>query len=159
MRHSLLRIWLGTLAISLLLLPAMGSGDTMGRFDRVGHQMMCICGCGQILLECNHVGCPSSAGMRTELETAVSSGLTDKQVYDQFIQKYGPTVMAAPVFHGFNILAWIMPGVVLLLGTFGIALLLYSWRKRQGLTPAAATSAKLPVNDAMRDRIRRETEL
>jgi len=167
-KHPLLRIWLGTLALALLLLPTLGSGgaadaSSMARFDRLGHQMMCICGCGQILLECNHVGCPSSDGMRAELRAAVDGGLTDKQVYSQFMNKYGPTVMAAPVFQGFNILAWIMPGAVLLLGTFAIALLLYSWKNKSGhfgaskLAQVKATPLA-DVSEAMRAQIRRETE-
>jgi len=101
--------------------------------------------------------------MRAELRAAVDAGLADKQVYAQFINKYGPTVMAAPVFQGFNILAWIMPAAVLLLGTFAIALLLYSWKNKSGhfgaskpaMAIAAAPSA---VSDAMRAQIRRETE-
>ena len=60
---------------------------------------MCICGCGQILLECNHVGCPDSDGMRNELMTAVSRGDSDSLVEQAFVQKYGPTVLAAPLDH------------------------------------------------------------
>ena len=37
----------------------LGAGQS--RFDRLGHELMCSCGCGQILLECNHVSCPDSA--------------------------------------------------------------------------------------------------
>jgi cytochrome c-type biogenesis protein CcmH len=166
--HPLLRIWLGTLCFAVLLLPTLGAGGAadasqMARFDRLGHQMMCICSCGQILLECNHVGCPSSDGMRAELRAAVDAGLTDKQVYDRFINKYGPTVMAAPVFQGFNILAWVMPAAVLLLGTLGIAMLIYLWKNKPGRFGASKTIAAISVHpsdvsETMRAQIRRETE-
>jgi hypothetical protein len=36
------------------------SGNPDARFKDLGHRMMCTCGCGQVLLECNHVGCQSS---------------------------------------------------------------------------------------------------
>ena len=41
------------LAASALLLMG-ASGDRAGqRFERLGHNLMCECGCGQVLLECN----------------------------------------------------------------------------------------------------------
>ena len=64
--------------------------------------MMCICSCNQILLECNHVGCPDSDDMRNELMAAVSRGDSDSLVEQAFVQKYGPTVLAAPTNTGFD---------------------------------------------------------
>ncbi len=144
-----LRLWLGVVAGAMLILPTLGIGgadnggsDNASRFDKVGHQLMCTCSCGQILVECNHVGCPNSDGMRQELATAVASGATDQQIYDTFIRKYGPTVMAAPLFHGFSIIAWVMPIAALLLGTLGAALLLNHWRRRNlRLSQAAGVQA------------------
>src|SRR5258707_4163151 len=110
----------GFLCLAIFIL--IGSGDEAARFDHLGHQLMCICSCGQILLECNHVGCPDSDGMRNELMAAVSRGDSDSLVQQAFVQKYGPTVLAAPTTTGFDRTAWIMPFVVLLVG---IALVVY----------------------------------
>ena len=38
------------------------------RFNTLGHELVCPCGCGEILLECNHVGCPDSDRMIGELQ-------------------------------------------------------------------------------------------
>ncbi len=70
---------------------------------------MCTCGCGQILLECNHVGCQSSEKMRNELLAALDKGDNDDLILQGFVQEYGPTVIAAPTATGFNRIAWIMP--------------------------------------------------
>lgn len=157
-RHTkFLRVWGATLAFAVLLLPTLGSGDPMARFDKMGHQLMCSCSCGQILLECNHVGCPLSEGMRSELHAGVDSGKPDKLIYASFISKYGPTVMAAPVFEGFNILAWIMPIAALLFGTLGVALLLSMWKQRLA-RQGPPMQQPLPVTEEVRARIRRETE-
>jgi len=71
--------WKMRLGQTLLLLAAMtllmGAGDNDARFKDLGHRMMCTCGCGQILLECNHVGCQSSDRMRGELMAAL--GMTN----------------------------------------------------------------------------------
>ncbi len=153
-----LRTWAVTLGFAVLLLPTLGSGDPMARFNYLGHQLMCSCGCGQILLECNHVGCPLSDGMRNELRAAMDKGDTDEQIYAGFISKYGPTVMAAPVFQGFNILAWVMPGAVLLLGTFGAAFLLHRWKLKQAGQALANAPPSPAMTDDLRERIRREAE-
>src|SRR6267142_6387405 len=73
-----------------------GAGDPAARFKEIGHRLMCICSCNQILLECNHVGCPASDGMRNELIADVERGDSDSLVEQAFVQKYGPTVLAAP---------------------------------------------------------------
>jgi len=121
---------------------------------------MCICGCGQILLECNHVGCPDSDGMRNELMAAVSRGDSDSLVQQAFVQKYGPTVLAAPTTSGFDRTAWILPGVALFVG-FGILILVIrSWKNRpapalaDGLTPVEGSKL-----DQFREQARKETEL
>ena len=41
----------------------LGSADTEARYQDLGHKMMCICGCSEILIECNHIGCPDSDRM------------------------------------------------------------------------------------------------
>jgi len=91
------------LAIFLL----MGAGDD-ARFNKIGHSMMCTCGCGQILLECNHVGCQSSDKMRNELIAALDRGDNNDLIMQGFVQNYGPTVIAAPTATGFNRVA--LPG-------------------------------------------------
>ena len=108
-----------TFLLCLAVFTLLGAGDPATRFNEIGHQMMCVCGCKQILLECNHVGCPDSAGMRNELMTAVSRGDSDSLVEQSFVQKYGPTVLAAPTMQGFDRAAYIIPPFALILG-FGL---------------------------------------
>src|SRR5262249_37679374 len=106
-----------------------GASDPSTRFNTVGHQLMCICGCSQILLECNHVGCPSSDGMRNELITAIERGDSDSLVEQAFVQKYGPTVLAAPTTQGFDRAAWIFPAVAFLVGVVLIVVIVRAWKK------------------------------
>ncbi len=123
--------------------------------------MMCVCGCGQILLECNHVGCPDSARMTGELRDADSGpagdAAADKAVYHWFVGKYGATVLAAPIRGGFDNLAWILPFSLFVLAIFGTAFVVRMWAQRRSLAPAAGPAMAEP-SDAVRERIRRETE-
>ena len=149
-----------TLLLCAAVFAFLGAGDPATRFTEIGHQMMCICGCNQILLECNHVGCPDSDGMRNELMAAVSRGDSDSLVEQSFVQKYGPTVLAAPTTSGFDRTAWIVPFVALALGLGIVVLVIRSWKNRPA--PAIADGLR-PVRgielEQFRDQARKETDL
>ncbi len=128
--------------LGLAIFALTGAGDPATRFNELGHQLMCICSCNQILLECNHVGCPDSDGMRNELMAAVSRGDSDSLVQQAFVQKYGPTVLAAPTNTGFDRTAWIVPFVALALG-FGLVVLVVRGWKNGPPTASAGNGPRL----------------
>jgi cytochrome c-type biogenesis protein CcmH/NrfF len=136
-----------------------GAGDPASRFNELGHGLMCICSCGQILLECNHVGCPDSDRMRNELMAAVGRGDSDSLVQQSFVQKYGPTVLAAPTTAGFDRAAWILPGIALVAGFGIVVLVVRAWKLRP--EPAIADGVR-PAHggelEQFREQARKETE-
>ena len=145
------------IAISVLLSLAVSvslAEDANARFSSLGHKMICGCGCNQILLECNHVGCPLSDGMRNELTAALQRGDSDSLILQSFVQKYGPTILAAPTGTGFDRVAWVTPFAVLLLGLLAAVAIIRSWRGE----PLTAGAEAGPANDLV-DRVRRETDL
>jgi cytochrome c-type biogenesis protein CcmH len=146
--------------LCLAVFAFIGAGDPAKRFSEIGHQLMCICSCNQILLECNHVGCPDSDSMRNELMAAVSRGDSDSLVQQAFVQKYGPIVLAAPTTTGFDRTAWIVPFVALALGLGIVVMVIRSWKNRPA--PAIADGLR-PVRGAeleqFRDKAREETDL
>lgn len=152
----MLRRWPQLLLVFVIALATIGAGDTGSRFNDIGHKMVCTCSCSQILLECNHVGCPNSPGMIDELKQQLASGGSDTSIFNAFAAKYGPTVLAAPIRGGFDNAAWIVPIAVFLLAMVGTAFLIKHWRGRH-LLPAGA-EAYMTHTDAMRERIRRDTE-
>ncbi len=154
---SLLRLWLEISVACLLLVFTVGAGDTAARYENLGHKMICTCGCYQVLLECNHVGCTVSTQMEGELRNALARRDSDQLILQNFVQKYGPTVLAAPTASGFNLVAWIAPALVFLVATLGTALLIRNWRLRT--VPMPKETATNPHIDAIREKIRRETEL
>ena len=146
--------------LCLAIFGLVGAGDPASRFNELGHQLMCICSCGQVLLECNHVGCPDSDRMRNELSAAIARGDNDSLILQAFVQKYGPTVLAAPTTSGFDRTAWIMPFVALALGLATVVWVVRAWRKRP--EPAIADGLR-PVRGAeleqFREQARKETDL
>ncbi len=144
--------------IAALALLLLGAGDD-SRFNTLGHKLMCKCGCNQVLLECNHVGCEYSERMRGELTAALQRGDNDDLILQGFVQKYGATVLAAPTTTGFNLVAWIVPFVVLAIGTALAVWVVRLWKRRLQPAPAAAGSVAAAELDALRQRAREETQI
>jgi len=147
---------LAALLVACLLL--LGAGDDNQRFDKLGHRMMCVCGCNQVLLECNHVGCTYSDRMREELKAALIRGDSDDLTLQGFVQKYGPTVLAAPTAEGFNRVAWVMPFFALTLGILAVVVVIKAWNQRPA-TEGVPSQALSPEMDEFRRRAREETDL
>jgi cytochrome c-type biogenesis protein CcmH len=151
---------LQAVAESTAILVLLGAGDAATRFSEVGHRMMCICGCNQVLLECNHVGCPVSDGMRSELNASLTRGDSDSLVEQGFVQKYGPTVLAAPTTKGFDRAAYIVPFTALIVGLGSIGLVIRAWKNRP-VPPIAhgLRSIRGTALEGFRDQVREETDL
>jgi len=132
--------------------------DSDARFNKLGHQLMCACGCNQVLLECNHVGCTYSDRMRGELQAGIDRGDNDSLVLQSFVQKYGNTVLAAPTSTGFNRVAWIMPFAVFVLACIMTVWLVRLWKSRAVAQPVARPQMKEEELDELRKQARKETE-
>jgi cytochrome c-type biogenesis protein CcmH len=125
----------------LFLVPALSTADT-DRAKAVGSKLMCICGCQQVLTECNHIHCPSSVPMRGEVNEKLAAGMTDDQLLKSFVEKYGTAVLAAPAFSGiFNRTAWLTPIAALVIGLAG---LIFYLRRIKSTTAPAAPAATVP---------------
>ena len=146
--------------LSFALLLFLGAGDESARVNDLGHRMMCVCGCNQILMECNHVGCAYSSRMRNELVAAIDRGDNDDLVLQSFVQKYGTTVIAAPTTKGFNRVAWIMPYLALVGGIVGVTLIVRGWRGGGGPGNSSGTGGGTadPELYSYREQARKETE-
>jgi cytochrome c-type biogenesis protein CcmH/NrfF len=148
---------MSAVVVCLLAVVMLGADDSGSRFNRIGHEMMCACGCGQILLECNHVGCPDSDRMIGELREQLKAGGSDTAIMNWFSSKYGPTILAAPIRGGFDNVAWVTPLAAFVLATVGTGILVVFW-KRRTVKRAPATTTGVVAGDELRERIRRETE-
>jgi cytochrome c-type biogenesis protein CcmH len=144
--------------VILAIFLFLGAGDDV-RFNKLGHRMMCACGCGQILLECNHVGCTYSDKMRNELIAALDRADSDDLIMQGFVQNYGPTVIAAPTGTGFNRIAWLMPFAALAFGMAFVVLVVRSWKNKPAPALADGITIRRGVElDDYKRKAREETD-
>jgi cytochrome c-type biogenesis protein CcmH len=146
------------LLLAVAVCFSVGATTPSGRLVTLDHQLMCTCGCAEILGECNHVGCTASTKELGELKADIAAGLSNQQIFDAFVAKYGATVLAAPTAHGFDLVAWIAPFAVFAAALLGTILLVRRWSV--GKTQAAGVDAAIedPAAKALREKIRRETD-
>ena len=128
--------------------------------QKVGHELMCMCGCNEILIECQHQGsdrCLMHDQMMAEVERRVAGGQSDSLILQSFVQEYGPQVLVVPPAKGFDLTAWLMPIIVSLVGLTLAIVIVQRWRERS-LQAAPAQGAKVKVKPEHLARARADVE-
>jgi cytochrome c-type biogenesis protein CcmH len=157
LKHKTARfLQVAALILAATLLVSAGPSDDT-RVSVLGHQMMCMCGCNQILAECNHVGCSYSTKMLGQIREAVLRGDSDAAIKKMMVDEYGTVVLAAPTTKGFDIVAWIMPFAIFLLALGAVVVVIRTWKRRAAPVPATAPASP-DVIDSYRKLARKETE-
>jgi cytochrome c-type biogenesis protein CcmH/NrfF len=164
-RRRLALIFAAIAGMASAMLPFHVDAQKTERAKVVGEKLMCMCGCGQILTQCNHINCPSSAPMLKELDQHVASGEADDLIVQDFIQEYGEKVLSAPPSTGFNSIAWYIPGVAFALGLGIVLAIIRMWRQRDvhrlasaSATPAPPATLASEVRNLQLERARRQAD-
>ena len=140
--------------LAIALVSSLGCAADTDRYNFLGAQFMCPCGCRQLLggpYGCTMPGCPSAGPMREELKQLIAAGKTDPEIRGAYVEKYGATILSAPTTTGFDLAAWIMPFVALAAGLLAVAYIVRLWKSR---TPQAASTG--PIDVKYQDRVEEE---
>ena len=113
------------LAIAALAAPAQGITPRTNLPD-IEDEVMCTI-CGTLLAESDS---PQAESERALIRKLIAEGKTKDQIEDALVAQYGPRVLATPSGHGFDLLAWIVPGLGILLGATAVVLTLTRLRRR-----------------------------
>ena len=132
---------LAVFAMAPLVITPAGAQQLSDRAKQIGGKFMCMCGCSQVLTECNHVGCSTSAAMLKELNQSLSRGNSEDAITQMFVQEFGTKVYAEPPKSGFSLVAWVLPGVYLFVGAGVVIFVIARWRKRPAQQPSVAGGA------------------
>src|SRR5258708_6950377 len=149
------------LAIALMLIVPLDAQDLSDRAKQIGGKFMCMCGCSQVLTQCNHVGCTTSASMLKGLNQSLASGSSETAITQMFVQEFGTKVYAEPPESGFSLVAWTLPSIYLIFGTLLVVFVISRWRKH-ALEPVAGAGNAAAIPEELLERARaraaRETE-
>jgi cytochrome c-type biogenesis protein CcmF len=113
-------------------------------------KIVCMCGtCGrQRISDCT---CSTAEGMRVELAGLVAKGMTNDEIIEYFVKKYGSQeVLSSPIDEGFNRLAWLLPYGIGLVGVVVVGRMAFRWSHRKADEP---TVARPPVDPRLESQL------
>jgi cytochrome c-type biogenesis protein CcmH len=142
------------------LVTAVSLAQTSDLLDpnirRVGEKLACLCGgCKNSVGSCPMLGCHYATPAREKIRKLQALGMADPQVVDSVVKEQGIQALVTPPAEGFNVLAWVMPFVMIGLGL----LLITYFIRRMTAKRAAAGAPDLPgeLLDKYHDQIEKET--
>jgi cytochrome c-type biogenesis protein CcmH len=109
-----------------LLAPAAGRGASASLPD-IEDEVMCTI-CGTLLAES---ASPQADRERAFIRGLIARGQTKAQIENALVAQYGQQVLATPSAHGFDLLAWLVPGVAIAAALGAIAFVLVRQRSRR----------------------------
>jgi cytochrome c-type biogenesis protein CcmH len=86
---------------------------------------------------------PEADRERAFISGLIAQGETKGQIEKALVAQYGPSVLALPPAHGFNLTVYVLPPAIVILGVAGLFYALPRWRRRT--RAAAATDARVPA--------------
>jgi cytochrome c-type biogenesis protein CcmH len=124
-------------------------------------RLRCTCGCGLDVYTCRTTdfSCTVSPAMHQQVLALLDRGMTDEQVVATFVQEHGQAILMAPPKRGFNLAAYFVPGIAIVVASAVLFVVLRRWTRAAEVAPAVAATGGAP--DASPDelvRLRRELD-
>lgn len=98
--------------------------------DELERKIHCQCGCTLDVFTCRTTdfSCQVSPAMHRDVVALVQGGYSAQEIIDAFVNVYGDRVLMAPRKSGFDLVAWVTPGVAVLVVGALLATVLRRWR-------------------------------
>lgn len=107
--------------------PGIAADAAGSPLDQVTGKIICDCGCSNLTVkECT---CGKADRVREEVSARLASGQTPEQIVKGYVDEYGEQILAAPTGEGFNLVGWILPFAVVLLGGSLLIVALRRWAR------------------------------
>jgi len=124
---------LACLAVATIAVAADPPKPTL---ESLGNKVQCTCGCVAPLNQCPHFDCAQKAEIQAFIKKEIAEGKDEPAILQNLAARYGLRVLSAPPARGFNLAAWILPGVGLLLGLAIVVVIARRWRRPEAVAPA-----------------------
>ncbi len=85
---------------------------------------------------------PQAIDEREQIRELIAQGLTKEEIKDELVAEFGPEVLAEPSKEGFDLAAWLVPGLAVLAGAI---LAFFAVRRWRGNSPPPGGSPGTPA--------------
>ena len=83
---------------------------------------------------------PIAQRMKAFIATRIAVGDTRSQIEDKLIATFGPSVVARPATHGFDLLAWLLPLAAVIGGAAVLGGAAWRWSRARAPVASSATA-------------------
>ena len=115
------------LVLALLLAPAALAAEPKTTLPDVEDEVMCV-ECGTAL---NVSTSPVADREREFIRRRIAEGKSKPEIKAALVEEYGPKVLAVPEGGGFDVAAWLVPGLLSLIALLGVGVAALRWRGRR----------------------------
>jgi cytochrome c-type biogenesis protein CcmH/NrfF len=118
------------LALVALAIPpaaAAQAPEPQTSLPDIEDEVMCVV-CGVTLELATEA--PQAIQEREFIRELIAQGLTKEEIKDRLVDEFGSEVLAIPENSGFDLVAWLVPGVAILCAAVAIFVGLRRWRRR-----------------------------
>jgi cytochrome c-type biogenesis protein CcmH/NrfF len=121
------------LLVALVLLIALtGAAEPKASLPDIEDEVMCV----ECRTALNVSTAPVANQEREFIREKIAQGLTKAQIKKALVEAYGPDVLGAPEAKGFDLSAWIVPGLLVAAAALGVGLMARRWRRSSTPQPA-----------------------
>ena len=143
-----MRRLVAALLVTCLALPNLAfASEAKPTLAEIEDDVMCtVCGVPLSLAR----EAPAAKRERALISELIAAGKTKSQIEDALVQQYGDQVLATPKAKGFDLWAWLIPGLLIIAGACGLLALIRSWRNGPSHEPTPEQAQPLTGEDAAR---------
>jgi cytochrome c-type biogenesis protein CcmH/NrfF len=114
------------LLVALVLLLALtGAAEPKASLPDIEDEVMCV----ECRTALNVSTAPVANQEREFIRQKIAAGMTKAQIKRALVDAYGPDVLATPEAKGFDLSAWIVPGLLVVAAALGVGLAARRWRR------------------------------
>lgn len=122
------RLTVALALLALALLPGAAGAQQaqpQASLPDIEDEVMCpICGTALNLSES-----PQAERQRAFIRELIDQGLSKEQIKDALVLEYGSEVLAMPETSGFDLAAWVVPGLAIAIAAGALAVGIRRWRR------------------------------
>lgn len=134
-------------AVALLVLVALPGLASALSVNEVARELRCPT-CNAPLDTSNS---PAANDMKRFIGDRIAEGWDKERIIDAMVADFGDQVLATPPKSGFNLVAWVVPAAVALLGLIMVPFLTRAWARRRPGADADAVHEVSPDDSARID--------